>query len=200
MSNDAVDTSKRRFLVALTSAAGAVGAVGFVYPFVASMNPSARAEAAGAPVEVDISKLQPGELIVVEYRKKPVWILSRTEQNMSDLPKLDPRLADPHSNASIQPVYCKNEDRSRESHKNILVAIGICTHLGCSPKYRPEMGPDDLGSDWVGGFYCPCHGSRFDLAGRVFKGVPAPTNLTIPKYKYVNATTIKVGEDSEGAA
>ena len=199
MSNDAIDTSKRRFLVALTSATGAVGAVGFAFPFLASMSPSARAQAAGAPVEVDISKLQPGELIIVEYRKKPIWVLNRTDEMLANLEKVTPRLADPKSNASKQPEYAKNGDRSRESHKNIFVAIGICTHLGCSPKFRPELAPDDLGKDWLGGFYCPCHGSRFDLAGRVFTGVPAPTNLTIPKYTYLNDTTIVVGED-EGAA
>ena len=200
MSNDAVDNSKRRFLVALTSAAGAVGTVGIAIPFISSMNPSARAEAAGAPVEVDISKIQPGELLVVEYRKKPVWVVNRTEQNLADLDKLTSKLADPKSEGSIQPDYAKNEDRSRQEHKNILVVEGICTHLGCSPKYRPELAPSDLGSDWLGGFYCPCHGSRFDLAGRVYAGVPAPTNLVIPKYKYLNDSTIKIGDDSEGAA
>ena len=200
MSNDAVDTSKRRFLVALTSATGAVGAVGFAFPFVASMNPSARAQAAGAPVEVDISKLQPGELIIVEYRKKPIWVVNRTDEMLANLAKVTPKLADPNSDGSVQPPYAKNQDRSRESHKNILVVEGICTHLGCSPKYRPELAPDDLGSDWLGGFYCPCHGSRFDLAGRVYSGVPAPRNLLIPKYKYLNDTTIKIGDDSQGAA
>lgn len=200
MSNDAVDNSKRRFLVALTSAAGAVGTVGIAIPFISSMNPSARAEAAGAPVEVDFSKIQPGELLVVEYRKKPVWVVNRTDKNLADLSKLNSRLADPESKASIQPEYAQNQHRSRNKHENILVAIGICTHLGCSPKYRPELAPDDLGSDWLGGFYCPCHGSRFDLAGRVYAGVPAPTNLVIPKYKYLNETTIKIGDDSEGAA
>jgi len=200
MSNDAVDTSKRRFLVALTSAAGAVGAVGLAVPFVKSMNPSARAEAAGAPVEVDISKLQPGELIIVEYRKKPVWIVNRTDETLANLVKLDGRLADPTSDGSAQPEYTKNENRSREKHKNILVVEGICTHLGCSPKYRPELAPADLGKDWLGGFYCPCHGSRFDLAGRVFAGFPAPRNLPIPKYKYLNDTTILVGDDSGAVA
>ena len=142
MSNDAVDTSKRRFLVALTSATGAVGAVGFAFPFVASMNPSARAQAAGAPVEVDISKLQ------------PIWVLNRTDEMLANLAKLTPRLADPNSEGSVQPPYAKNQDRARESHKHILVVEGICTHLGCSPKFRPELAPDDLGKDWLGGFYC----------------------------------------------
>lgn len=200
MSDDSVDKSKRRFLVQLTSATGAVGAVGLIIPIVKSMNPSARAAAAGAPVEVDISKIQPGEMIIVEWRKQPVWILNRTEQNMADLPKLDKVLADPKSDGSIQPSYAKNEYRAPDKHKNMLVAVGICTHLGCSPKYRPELAPDDLGKDWIGGFFCPCHGSRFDLAGRVYAGVPAPTNLVIPPYKYINDTTIVVGENPEGAA
>lgn len=200
MSDDSVDKSKRRFLVQLTSATGAVGAVGLVYPIVRSMNPSARAAAAGAPVEVDISKIQPGEMIIVEWRKKPVWILNRTEQNMADLPKLDKQLADPKSDGSNQPAYTKNEFRAYDKNKNLLVAVGICTHLGCSPKYRPELAPDDLGKDWVGGFFCPCHGSRFDLAGRVYAGVPAPTNLPVPPYKYINDTTIMIGENPEGAA
>ena len=200
MSNDAVDTSKRRFLVALTSAAGAVGTIGVAVPFLASMNPSARAQAAGSPVEVDISKLQPGELMTVEYRKKPIWIVNRTDATLANLEKLTGKLADPGSEVSAQPDYVKNHNRSRENHKNILVVEGICTHLGCSPKHRPELAPADLGQDWLGGFYCPCHGSKFDLAGRVYSGVPAPTNLPIPKYKFLNDTTVLVGDDSGAAA
>jgi ubiquinol-cytochrome c reductase iron-sulfur subunit len=200
MSDDAVDKGKRRFLVQMTSIVGGAGAVGLAVPFVRSMSPSARAEAAGAPVAVDISKLQPGEMVIVEWRKKPVWIVNRTDQNLSDLPKLDGKLADPASEGSRQPEYAKNEYRASDKHKNILVVEGICTHLGCSPKYRPEMAPADLGDDWIGGFFCPCHGSRFDLAGRVFSGVPAPTNLPVPPYRYVNATTVLVGENPEGAA
>ncbi len=200
MSNDAVDKSKRRFLVALSSAAGAVGTVAIAIPIVKSMQPSARAEAAGAPVEVDISKLQPGEMLTVEWRKKPVWIVNRTDQNLKDFDKLNPKLADAVSAASEQPEYTINQFRAYEQHKNIAVMIGICTHLGCSPKYRPELAPADLGEDWLGGFYCPCHGSLFDLAGRVYAGVPAPTNLPIPPYQYLNDTTILVGDDSEGAA
>jgi len=200
MSNDAVDKGKRRFLIQMTSVVGGAGAVGLVVPFVKSMNPSARAQAAGAPVAVDISKLQPGEMVIVEWRKKPVWIVNRTDQNMSDLPKLDDKLADPASEGSKQPEYAKNEYRSNEKHKNILVMEGICTHLGCSPKYRPEVAPADLGEDWIGGFFCPCHGSRFDLAGRVFSGVPAPTNMTVPPYKFLNDTTVMVGENPEGVA
>lgn len=200
MSDDSVDKSKRRFLVQLTSATGAVGAVGLVYPIVRSMNPSARAAAAGAPVEVDISKIQPGEMIIVEWRKKPVWIVNRTEQNLTDLAKVESKLADPASESSVQPDYAKNKLRAADKHKNILVVEGICTHLGCSPKYRPELAPADLGSDWVGGFFCPCHGSTFDLAGRVYAGVPAPTNLPVPPHTYINDTTIMVGVNPEGAA
>ena len=201
MSDDSVDKSKRRFLVQLTSATGAVGAVGLVIPYVDSMNPSARAAAAGAPVEADISKIAPGEMITVVWRKKPVWILNRTKQNLEDLPKHDAALTDPKSEVPHQPPYCKNEYRSYENHKNIWVAVGICTHLGCSPTYRPDVAPPDLGPKWVGGYFCPCHGSRFDLAGRVYNGSPAPTNLVIPPYRYVNDTTIIVGEDpKKGAA
>ena len=199
MSEDAVDKSKRRFLVGLTTAASAVGAVGIAVPFVKSMQPSARAEAAGAPVEVDISKLQPGELIIVEWRKKPVWIVNRTDKNMADLASIEGKLSDIPSELSKQPEYAKNVHRSRANKKNILVMEGICTHLGCSPKYRPELAPADLGSDWIGGFFCPCHGSKFDLSGRVYAGAPAPLNLPIPPYKYLNDTTILVGDD-KGAA
>ncbi|MGD8785671.1 MAG: ubiquinol-cytochrome c reductase iron-sulfur subunit [Thioalkalispiraceae bacterium] len=198
--SEAVDQSKRRFLIGMTTATGAVGAVGIAVPFVKSMLPSARAEAAGAPVEADISKLQPGEMLTVEWRKKPVWIVKRTEENLADLEKLEPKLADPGSELSRQPEYAKNNIRARDKHKNILVVEGICTHLGCSPKHRPEMAPADLGADWLGGFFCPCHGSKFDLAGRVYSGVPAPLNLPVPPYKYLNDTTILVGDDSKETA
>ncbi|MEJ2391845.1 MAG: ubiquinol-cytochrome c reductase iron-sulfur subunit [Gammaproteobacteria bacterium] len=201
MSDDSVDKGKRRFLVQLTSATAAVGAVGWVIPVIDSMNPSARAQAAGAPVEADFSKLEPGEMMTVVWRKKPVWILRRTDKNLSDLPKLDSRLTDPKSEVPHQPAYCKNEYRSYENHKHIWVAIGICTHLGCSPTYRPDVAPPDLGPKWVGGYFCPCHGSRFDLAGRVFNGSPAPTNLVIPPYRYVKDDVIVIGENpKKGAA
>lgn len=200
MSNDAVDKGKRRFLIQMTSGLGVIGAAGFAVPFVKAMNPSARAQAAGAPVAVDISKLQPGEMMVVEWRKKPVWIVNRTDQNMADLTKLEKKLADPASKGSKQPGYTKNQHRSNVQHKNIVVMEGICTHLGCSPKHRPEMGVTDFDSEWLGGFFCPCHGSKFDLAGRVYAGAPAPTNLPIPPYKYINDTTIMVGLDPEGVA
>ena len=198
--SDSVDTGKRRFLTTLTSVAGGVAVVGTAYPFLASMAPSARAQAAGAPVEVDISKLQPGERLVVEWRKQPVWVVRRTEQNLADLNKIAGSLVDPNSNSSVQPAYAKNEDRSAKPE--YLIVVGICTHLGCSPQYRPEVGAADLGGkEWVGGFFCPCHGSRFDLAGRVFKGSPAPTNLKIPDYKFINnGTAVVIGEDNKGAA
>jgi ubiquinol-cytochrome c reductase iron-sulfur subunit len=197
MSTQGVNKSRRRVLIAATSAVGAVGAVYVAVPFVASMNPSARAKAAGAPVEADISKLEPGALLRVKWRGKPVWVVNRTEKMLAMLGELDPFLADPDSNASIQPENCKNPHRSIKPE--YLVAIGICTHLGCSPTYRPDVAPEDLGPEWKGGFFCPCHGSRFDLAARVYKNVPAPTNLVIPTHVYLSDTTILVGADG-GAA
>jgi len=198
MNNEAVNTSKRRFLTASLTVVGAVGAGFAVVPFIAAMQPSAKAYAAGAPVEIDISKLEPGQLIVVEWRGKPVWILRRTEETLATLTTLDDRLRDPNSAESIQPEAARNE--SRAIKPEFFVAIGICTHLSCSPTFRPEIAPPDLGSDWKGGFFCPCHGSRFDLAGRVYKGVPAPTNLEIPPYRYLSETRIIVGEESEEVA
>jgi ubiquinol-cytochrome c reductase iron-sulfur subunit len=158
-----------------------------------SMWPSERAKAAGAPVEADISKLEPGQKINVEWRGKVVWIINRTPAMLASLPKLDDKVADPKSDVDHQPPYAKNEDRSRKPE--IFVAVGICTHLGCSPTFRPDVAPADLGPDWLGGFFCPCHQSKFDLAGRVFKGVPAPTNLVIPPYKFASDTKILIGED-----
>ena len=197
MSAQGVDLKKRRLLVAATSVVGAVGAVYVAVPFVASMNPSAKARAAGAPVEADISKLEPGAILRVKWRGKPVWVVSRTEDMLKLMAELKPQLLDPDSLASDQPEYCKNEHRSIKPE--FLVATGICTHLGCSPTYRPDVAPADLGPDWKGGFFCPCHGSRFDLAGRVFQGVPAPANLVIPKHTYLSDKTILIGEDG-GAA
>jgi ubiquinol-cytochrome c reductase iron-sulfur subunit len=198
MSAQGVDKKRRRVLVAATSVVGAVGLGYVAVPFIASMNPSARAKAAGAPVEADISKLEPGALLRVKWRGKPVWVVNRTEEMLKTLPELDPLLVDPNSEVPQQPPYCKNPTRSIKPQ--YFVAIGICTHLGCSPTYRPEVAPDDLGPDWKGGWFCPCHGSRFDLAGRVFKGVPAPVNLVIPKHKYVTDSVILVGEDKGGQA
>ena len=197
MSADGVDLKKRRFLTAATSVVGAVGAGFVVYPFLAAWAPSEKAKAAGAPVEADISKLEPGQLVRVKWRGKPVWIVRRTEQNLKDLTALADRLLDPNSDMPQQPSYAQNQYRSIKPE--YLVAIGICTHLGCSPTYRPEVAPADLGPDWVGGFFCPCHGSRFDLAARVYSGVPAPSNLEIPPYQFLSDTKILVGDDG-GAA
>ncbi len=195
--SEGADLKKRRFLTATTSVIGAVGVVGVAVPFIASWQPSTRAKAAGAPVEADISKLGPGELLRVKWRGKPVWILRRTEKNLEDLKNLDKKLADPASDMPQQPDYAKNPHRSCKP--DIWVAVGICTHLGCSPTYRPDVAPEDLGPEWVGGFYCACHGSKFDLAGRVYLGVPAPTNLVIPPYQFLDDNTVLVGDDG-GAA
>jgi ubiquinol-cytochrome c reductase iron-sulfur subunit len=192
-----VDLKKRRFLTAATSVVGAVGAGFVVVPFLKSWNPSEKAKAAGAPVEADIGKLEPGQMMRVKWRGKPVWVVHRTEKNLADMEGLVGSLADPNSDQPQQPEYCKNAHRSRKP--DYLVAVGICTHLGCSPTYRPEVAPHDLGADWVGGFFCPCHGSRFDLAGRVYSGVPAPTNLVIPPYQFLTDTQLLVGDDG-GAA
>ncbi len=201
MSKEGVDKGRRRFLTAATSVVGAVGAGFAVAPFVISMNPSAKAQAAGAPVEADISKLEPGQKLTVEWRGKPVWIVRRTEQNLNDLPSIESRLLDPASdNTAQQPEWAKNAFRSLEAHKEIVVLVGICTHLGCSPTHRPELGAADIGEpDWKGGFYCPCHGSKFDLAGRVFSGVPAPKNLEVPPYTFLSDSRILIGVE-KGAA
>lgn len=189
-----LDVRKRKFLNAATSAVGGIAVAGVATPLVVSMQPSARARAAGAPVEVDISKIEPGMLRTVEWHGKPVWIVNRTPEMLNLPGKHDDRLADPKSEMPQQPDYCKNPNRSLKPE--YLVAVGICTHLGCSPTYRKDIGAADLGSDWPGGFFCPCHGSRFDLAGRVFKGVPAPTNLVIPPYQFVDDTKLLVGVDT----
>ncbi len=193
MSANGVDLKRRRMLITATSAVGAVG-VGFAaVPFLASWNPSARAKAAGAPAEADISKLEPGQMLRVKWRGKPVWVVRRTEANLNDLASLDGQLADPASDVPQQPEYCKNAHRSIKPE--YMIAVGICTHLGCSPTYRPEVAAADMGADWKGGFFCPCHGSTFDLAGRVYSGVPAPTNLVVPPHQYVSDTQILIGVD-----
>ena len=193
MSEQQVDKGRRRFLTLATSAAGGVAAVGVATPFLLSFFPSERAKAAGAPVEVDISKLEPGQKINVEWRGKPVWVLSRTPEQLQNLPKLDGKLVDPKSEMPQQPAYSQNATRSIKPE--IMVAVGICTHLGCSPTFRPDLAPADLGADWLGGFYCPCHGSKFDLAARVYSGVPAPSNLEIPPHKYLSDTALLIGDD-----
>jgi ubiquinol-cytochrome c reductase iron-sulfur subunit len=193
-----VDTKRRRFLVNSTSVVAAVGAGFVAVPFLSSWMPSERAKNAGAPVEVDISKLEEGRLMIVEWQSKPVWIVKRSAKTLSDLVTLDDTLRDPASeNIDQQPAYAQNANRSIKPEISILV--GICTHLGCSPTFRPDIAAADLGADWLGGFFCPCHSSKFDLAGRVYLGVPAPTNLVVPPHKYVSDNVIVVGEDGEAA-
>jgi ubiquinol-cytochrome c reductase iron-sulfur subunit len=196
MADGTVDRGKRRFLVGATCAVGGVGAVAATVPFVMSLFPSERARAAGAPVEQDIAKMEPGQQITLEWRGRVVWVINRTPAMLASLAKLDARLADPKSEVPQQPPYCQNEHRSIKPE--YLIAVGICTHLGCSPTYRPEVAPADLGPDWLGGFFCPCHQSKFDLAGRVYRGVPAPTNLVIPPHKYLSPTRIQLGVGEDG--
>ena len=195
---DDVDLGRRRFLTATATVVGGVGAAFVAVPFLKSWSPSERAKAAGAPVEADISKLEDGAMMTVEWRGKPVWLLKRTPKMLTDLPTLNSQLLDPNSEvASQQPKYAQNIDRSLKPE--VLVLVGICTHLGCSPTFRPDIAPADLGPAWKGGFFCPCHGSRFDLAGRVYKNVPAPTNLEVPAYRYLSDTRVLIGVDPETA-
>ncbi len=197
MAEGTVDRGKRRFVIGATSVVGGVGVVAAATPFVMSLFPSERAKAAGAPVEIDISKLEPGQKIDVEWRGKVVWVINRTPAMLDSLAKLDGKLADPGSNQPQQPAYARNPARAIKPQ--VFVAVGICTHLGCSPTFRPEVAPVDLGGDWLGGFFCPCHQSKFDLAGRVYAGVPAPTNLVIPPHRYVGETKIVIGDDGKSA-
>ena len=194
---DEIDPNRRRFLTAGASVVGGIGVAFAAVPFIAAWLPSERAQAAGAPVEADVSKLDPGALMTVEWRGKPVWLINRTEKMLEALPTLNDELRDPNSEVDQQPPYVDKEIRSIKP--GLMVLVGICTHLGCSPTFRPEFAPADLGPDWKGGFFCPCHGSRFDLAGRVFQGVPAPTNLQVPPYKFLSDTRVLVGVDSEAS-
>ncbi len=198
MSTDTVDNGKRRFLVASTSVVGAVG-VGFVaVPFLSSWMPSERAKNAGAPIEADVSRLEEGRMMTVEWQSKPVWIVRRSAETLASLEESTDQLRDPTSeNVDQQPEYAQNMFRSIKPE--FLVLVGICTHLGCSPTFRPDIAPADLGESWQGGFFCPCHSSKFDLAGRVFQGVPAPTNLVVPPHYYVTDTTIIVGKEGGNA-
>jgi ubiquinol-cytochrome c reductase iron-sulfur subunit len=193
--DEKVDCGRRRLLVATATAGGVAGVVAAV-PFLASMLPSERAKSAGAPVEADISKLAPGEMMTVEWRGKPVWIIHRTKEMLEGLVKLDDKLADPKSDKQMQPEYCKNDHRSIKPE--IMVAVGICTHLGCSPTDKFKTA-DAVEPDWQGGFLCPCHGSTFDLAGRVYKSKPAPDNLEVPPHRYLSDAKIVIGEDTKGA-
>ena len=203
MSEQTIDLKKRRFLTKATSVVGAVG-VGFVaWPFLSTWKPSAKTKAAGAPIDIDISKLEAGQLVRVLWRKKPVWIFMRDEKALDALNSdgLIKSLDDPDGTGyskNQQPSYVTSNFRSIKNKESVAVIVGVCTHLGCSPTYRPEPGAADLGGDsWKGGFYCPCHGSKFDLAGRVYAGVPAPTNLVIPPYRYVSDSLIRIGVDPE---
>jgi len=195
MENKNIDQGRRRFLTTAATVVGGVGAVAAAVPFVSNMNPSAKTKAIGAPVEVDISKLEPGDRMIEKWQGKPVWILRRTGEMLKDISSLNDKVSDPASDDSAQPDYAKNEFRAREDE--FLVVIGICTHLGCSPNFVMKEEGDSIAADWKGGFFCPCHGSRFDLAGRVFKGVPAPRNLVIPPYKFISPTRLLIGDDSE---
>ena len=198
MSSDGINSGRRKFLTAATSVVGVAGAVGIAVPFVGSWNPSARAKAAGAPVKADISKLEPGQMVVVEWRGKPVYVVNRTDAQLEELPNLNGLLKDPDSLISEQPAYIKGIDRSIQP--NMLVVVGPCTHLGCAPKFRPEVGAADLGGkDWQGGFFCPCHGSKFDLSGRVYSGVPASSNLVVPPYTFEGDDVLVIGVDWEAA-
>lgn len=186
---------RRRNLVVATSVVGGAASVGAAAPFVASMWPSERAKAAGAPVEIDISRVGPGELAIIEWRGKPVWVIRRTPEMLEALKRVEGQLSDPGSRSSQQPAYAQNEHRAAKPE--IMVMEGVCTHLGCSPQMRTAEARAEMGADWAGGFYCPCHGSKFDYAGRVFRGAPAPTNLVVPPYTFVSETTILIGEDKE---
>lgn len=203
MSDDRVNVSRRRFLAASTAVVGAAGAVGVAVPFIGSWQPSAKAKAAGAPVRQDISKILPGEMITVEWRGMPVYIVRRTPESLQLIEKGNDNVRDPESNESRQPAFAKNLHRSNPDHDEYLILVGLCTHLGCAPKnsFQPKVDPATGSTDesWLGGFFCPCHGSKFDLAGRVLKGVPAPTNLEVPPYRFESDTMIVIGEDG-GAA
>ncbi len=197
MTDHHVNNKRRRMLTIATTGVGLVGAAGMTVPFAGSLLPSERAKAAGAPVEVDISKLESGQQITVEWRGKPVWIIKRSKEMLDFLPGMEGILADPDSRADQQPEYAQNVYRSIK--EDILVLVGICTHLGCSPKYQPQIGAVSFDDDWKGGFLCACHGSKFDLAGRVYSGVPAPTNLVVPPHQYLSDTVLLIGADKEVA-
>lgn len=195
---DSVDVKKRRFLTFATGAAGAAAGLAIAGPFVYSWFPSRKAVAAGAPIEVDLSKIEPGQMVTYEWRGKPMWVMRRTPDMLSQLEKNAGFLADPESKSAKQPGYVKGVARAVKP--DVLVLEGVCTHLGCSPQLKKDTGnADGMGTDWPGGFYCPCHNSRFDLSGRVFAGSPAPTNLPVPPYRFASDTRLIIGEDSAGA-
>lgn len=192
-----VNVKRRRFLTAVATVVGGSGLMATAIPFVSTLSPSAKTKAIGGPVEVDISQLQPGERKVVKWRGKPIWVLRRDAESLKTLEDLHDQLRDPNSDVEQQPEYAKNSYRSL--NKEFLVVVGLCTHLGCSPNYQPKDGEHSLGLNWEGGFFCPCHGSKFDLAGRVFKDVPAPSNLFVPKYKFISDSVLLIGDDSSAS-
>ena len=193
MADEHVNSERRRLLTVATTGVGLAGAVGMAVPFAGSLVPSERAKSAGAPVEVDISKLESGQQLTIEWRGKPVWIIRRSEEMLAHLSGLNPILLDPDSERAQQPAYAKNLHRSIK--EDILVLVGICTHLGCSPSYQPDIGAVAFDADWKGGFLCACHGSKFDMSGRVYSGVPAPSNLIVPPHQYLTETVLQIGED-----
>tara|TARA_Y100000590_G_scaffold90347_1_gene101886 strand:+ start:273 stop:866 length:594 start_codon:yes stop_codon:yes gene_type:complete len=195
MTDSKKSTNRRKFLSNLTIALGSVGTIFGLIPFFSSMSPSEKTKMAGAPVEVDISNLKPGAFKVVEWRGKPVWVVRRTPEMLSKIKEEADYLSDPTSLEDFQPTYAQNKYRSIKPE--YLVLLGICTHLGCSPLYKPNQNTSEFGLNWKGGFFCPCHGSTFDLSGRVYKGVPAPTNLEVPPYRFISETVILIGEDGE---
>jgi len=200
MSEQGIDQGRRRFLTTAATVVGGAGAVATAVPFISTLTPSARARAIGAPVEIDIGAIKPGELQRFKWQGKPVWILHRDEAQLKTLPELDGSVRDPGSEEAQQPDYARNEHRSIKPE--YLIVVGLCTHLGCSPTYVPrdDAQSHGLAGDWKGGFFCPCHGSRFDLAGRVYKDVPAPRNLVVPQHQYLSDSRVLVGADDTGAA
>jgi len=198
MSSEGVNSARRKFLTVATSAVGVAGVVGVLVPFVGSWNPSAKAKAAGAPIKFDFSKLEPGQMSIPEWRGMPVYVVNRTETQVKALASLNAQLKDPDStNKDQQPPYITTIERSIKP--NLLVVVGLCTHLGCAPKYNPEVGVADLGGDkWQGGFFCPCHGSKFDMSGRVYQGVPASANLLVPPHSFESDKVLVIGVDPEG--
>ena len=198
MSNQGVDPGRRRFLTLTTSVVGGAGVAAAAWPFLASLKPSERAKALGAPVKIDISTAEPGQRVTVAWRGKPVWVIKRTPEMLASLKAVEGELRDPQSAEKQQPDYVTGEARAVKPE--ILVMVGSCTHLGCSPIFRPDHPAPEIDPNWQGGFYCPCHGSKFDLSGRVYKGVPAPLNLAVPPYRFESDSLIVVGEDPKGAA
>ena len=199
MSKEGAGIARRRFLIGANLVVGSVGVAGLSVPFVGSWNPSARALAAGAPIKVDVSKLGPGEILgpIPAWRDKPIFVIKRSEEMLEKLNGQNDRLADPESERMQQPNYAKNETRS--IRRDVIVLVGLCTHLSCSPKFRPAVQPESFDPDWVGGFYCPCHGSKFDLAGRVYAGVPAPSNMEVPPHYFESDSVVVIGEDKDSA-